>query len=114
MLASNRITAQRPGRWVVSGMVSYESAGSTPGSESYVQIWKNGAVTTNPAILAVVPISTTSGNLYAHPAVSSTRDMATGDYLELYGIHTSGVTMTTRTAAAQVMPHLTITEIPSW
>lgn len=111
--ANSRITAQRKGMYSVSATVSYELSGvAVAGAETYVQIYKNGAVLTGPAITIVTPSSTTGGNTYAMPAVSGSVPLNAGDYLEVWGIQTTGSTMQTRTVVDQVKSNLTVVEIP--
>ena len=113
--ANARITAQRKSNYSISGMISFEANGfNGAGKQSYIQMYKNGTIVSAPTITSVVPLCETGGNTYAHTAVASTIALNSGDYVEMWGTHTCGTTMSTRNAAVQVTPYLTVIEIPSW
>lgn len=113
--ASSRITAQRKGTYFISALVSYELIGTAvSGAEAYVQIFKNGAVAINPSITIVTPSSMTGGNTYAMPAASGSITLNAGDFVELFGIQTTGSAMNTRNVVAQVQPNLVLIESSTW
>lgn len=113
--ASSRITAQRKGTYFISALVSYELIGTAvSGAETYVQIFKNGAGAINPSIAIVTPSSMTGGNTYSMPSASGIITLNAGDFVELFGIQTTGVTMATRNVIAQVQPNLVLIESSTW
>jgi hypothetical protein len=115
-LTNDRVTVPRPGKWILSGMVSYERTGTTlAGSEMYAQICINAtAGATLPSALTVVPCAfvTGAGN-YTHCTISVTRELAANDFVIIAGYQSSGQTFTTRTVDV-VRPYLSVLEVPSW
>ena len=115
-LTNDRVTVPRPGKWIISGMVSYERTGTTlAGSEMYAQICINStAGSTLPSALTVVPCAfvTGAGN-YSHCTISVTRELTANDFVIIAGYQSSGQTFTTRTVDV-VRPYLSVLEVPSW
>ena len=114
-LSTDRITALRPGFYVISGMVSYErNSSSLAGFEAYAQFGLNSTnPTTSPPALSVVPTSLGGANTYAHCAFSVTRQLSAADWIELIAYQSTGYTFTTRTVNV-VRPFLSLMEVPSW